>query len=152
MSSLRKHSRLLLVAVVCVALGAGAGAIATAGATSTSAAKPPTGAGRSRAMHGLRRIARRAVHGDIVVRTKSGFATVTFDRGTVAAVNGRQLTITEGTAKATYKTVTLTIPATAAVRDDRHRASLSDVKAGQRVLVLAAPQRTYVIARAAKTG
>jgi hypothetical protein len=48
--------------------------------------------------------------------------------------------------------VTVTIPANAAVRDDRQKASLSDVKPGQRVLVLTAPTRTYVIARAPKAG
>jgi hypothetical protein len=62
-------------------------------------------------------------------------------------VNGQQLTITEGTAKASYKTVTLTIPAGARVRDNRQKASLSDVKAGQRVIVIQAPKRTLVIAR-----
>jgi hypothetical protein len=86
-------------------------------------------------------------HGDVVVRTKAGFFTVTFDRGKVDSVSGRQLTITEGTKKASYKTVTLTIPTGATVRDDRHTASLSDLKAGQRVLVLKAPKRTFVIAR-----
>jgi hypothetical protein len=153
MSSLRKHTRLLLVAAVCVALGAGASAIATAGAASSSSAKTGAAGGRAKLARigGLRRFAARAVHGDVVVRTKSGFATVTFDRGTVDAVSGRQLTIAEGTKKASYKTVTVTIPAGAVVRDDRHQASLSDVKAGQRVLVLVAPKRTFVIARTPKT-
>ena len=78
---------------------------------------------------------------------QGGFPTVTFERGKVDSVNGQQLTITEGTAKASYKTVTLTIPASAPVRDDRQTASLSSVKAGQRVLVVTAPRRTFVIAR-----
>ena len=125
MSSLRKHARLLLVAVVCVALGAGASAsasaIATAGAASSSSAKTGAAGGRAKLARigGLRRFAARAVHGDVVVRTKSGFATVTFDRGTVDSVSGQQLTIAEGTKKASYKTVTVTIPAGAVVRDDR---------------------------------
>jgi hypothetical protein len=153
MSSLRKHTRLLLVAVVCVALGAGASAIATAGAASSSSAKTGAAGGRAKLARigGLRRFAARAVHGDVVVRTKSGFATVTFDRGTVDSVSGQQLAIAEGTKKASYKTVTVTIPAGAVVRDDRHKASLSDVKAGQRVLVLVAPKRTFVMARTPKT-
>jgi hypothetical protein len=146
MSYIRTHGRLLLVAVCCVALGAGAGAIATAGAASSTPAHAKATAHPGTRRGALRRFARRAVHGSVVVRTKTGFATVTFDRGTVNSVNGQQLTITEGTPKATYKTVTLTIPSTARVRDNRQPASLSDLKAGQRVIVVQAPKRTFVIA------
>jgi hypothetical protein len=143
MSFIRNHGRLLIVAVCCVAVGAGASAIATAGAASSTPAHPKTAVARRGA---LRRFARRAVHGSVVVRTKTGFATVTFDRGTVNSVNGQQLTMTEGTAKASYKTITLTIPSTAHVRDNRQKASLSDLKAGQRVIVVQAPKQTFVIA------
>ena len=150
MSSIRRHSRLLLVAVCCVAIGAGISAIASAGAAtgSSSSAKGATGHAKAR-KGGLRRLDR-AVQGSAVVRTKDGFKTLTFQRGKVQSVSGRQLTLVEGTPKATYKTVTVTVPADAVVRDDRQKASLSDVKAGQRVLVLDAPQRTYVIARTPK--
>lgn len=142
MSYIRNHGRLLAVAVCCVALGAGVSAIATAGAATGSSthAKAVARAGA------LRRFATRAVHGTVVVHTRSGFATVTFDRGTVDSVNGQQLTITEGTARASYRTVTLTIPATARVRDNRQKATLSAVKPGQRVIVVQAPKRTFVIA------
>jgi maltose-binding protein MalE len=151
MPSIRKHSRLLLVGAACLALGAGASAIASAGATTTSsshpAAKKHSAAKRTAHLRGLRRYALRAVQGSVVVRDKTGFGTVTFDRGKVDSVNGRQLTITDGTAKANYKTTTVTVPADAVVRDDRQKASLSDLKAGQRVLVLVAPKRTLVVAR-----
>ena len=40
------------------------------------------------------------------MRTADGFANVTFERGKVDSVSGQQLTITEGTPKASYKTVT----------------------------------------------
>jgi hypothetical protein len=155
MHLIRRHSRLLLVAVCCVALGAGISAIASAGAaTGGASSKSAHGAGQhgkaaKTGKGGLRRLAR-AIQGSAVVRTKDGFKTLTFERGKVASVSGRQLTLTEGTPKATYKTVTVTIPADAVVRDDRQKASLADVKAGQRVLVLDAPQRTYVIARTPK--
>ncbi len=149
MSSIRRHSRLLVVAVCCVAAGAGVSAIATAGAATSGSAHPT--AGHSRGKAALRRLGR-AVQGSAVVRTKAGFSTVTFERGKVDSVSGRQLTITEGTATASYKTVTLTIPADAVVRDDHTAGTLSDVKAGQRVLVLTAPNRTYVIARTPKAG
>ena len=150
MSPIRKHSRLLLVAVCCVALGAGVSAIASAGAATGGAAKGSAATKRARS-GGVKRFAARAVSGDVVVRTKTGFATVSFERGTVDSVSGQQLTINEGTAKASYKTVTLTIPVDARVRDDRQKATLSDVKAGQRVLVLTAPKQTFVIARTART-
>jgi hypothetical protein len=155
MSSIRRHWRLLSVAVCCIALGAGVSAIATAGAAtssangSTQAAK--TGkAGKAARIRGLRRLAR-AVQGSAVVATKDGFATVTFQRGKVDSVSGQQLTITEGTPTAAYKTVTVTIPADAVVRDDRRNAALSEVKPGQRVIVLHAPKRTFVIARTPRT-
>ena len=158
MSSLRKHSRLLLVAVCCVALGAGISAIASAGAATTSpaktgghAAKTSAHAGKRAGKGGLKGLAARAVSGTVVVRTKAGFRTVSFERGKVDTVSGQQLTITEGTPKATYKTVTVTIPAGALVRDDRQKASLSDLKAGQRVTVVNAPKRTVVVARTPAT-
>jgi hypothetical protein len=151
MSYILRHSRLLLVAVCCAALGAGASAIATAGASTSTSAAHAAATQAKHAKHakrgGLRRLALRAVHGSAVVHTRQGFVTVTYDRGTVDSVNGQQLTITEGTAKASYQTVTLTIPTTARVRDDRQKASLSAVKAGQRVIVVQAPKRTLVSAR-----
>jgi hypothetical protein len=151
MSTIRRHSRLLLVAVCCVAAGAGISAIATAGA-STSTPSPHGAAKHAKARKGGLRLLARAVQGSAVVRTAHGFATATFARGKVAGVSGQRLTITEGTRKAAYKTVTMTVPANAVVRDDRHKATLSAVKTGQRVLVLTAPKRTYVIARTPKGG
>ena len=151
MSTIRRHSRRLLVAVCCVAAGAGISAIATAGA-STSTPSPHGAAKHAKARKGGLRLLARAVQGSAVVRTAHGFATATFARGKVAGVSGQRLTITEGTRKAAYKTVTMTVPANAVVRDDRHKATLSAVKTGQRVLVLTAPKRTYVIARTPKGG
>ena len=151
MSSIRRHSRLLLVAVCCVAVGAGVSAIASAGAATSSSSSHPASAHAKARRGGLRRLLR-AVQGSAVVRTADGFATVSFERGKVVSVSGQQLTLTEGTPKATYKTVTVTVPANAVVRDNRQTASLSDVKAGQRVVVLTAPKHTYVIAHTPKAG
>ena len=61
-------------------------------------------------------------------------------------MNGQQLTIREGTRKRTYTTARLTIPAGAIVRDNRHAATLGDVKPGQRVLVVRGPKHTWVLA------
>ena len=130
MSFIRRHTRFLLVGVSCAALGAAASVLATAGAASTGSASTGSGqtvaAGKTKALRmrpfrvqRLRRVAMRAVHGTVVVQTKKGFADVTFDRGKVDSVNGQHLTLTEGTKVARYRTVTLTIPAGAAVRDDR---------------------------------
>jgi hypothetical protein len=148
MSFLHRHSRIALVAICCVALGAGASAIASAGAATSG----PSAKAHARQMHGLRRLALRAVHADLVVATKQGFVNVTVDRGRVDSVTGQQLTLTEGTKKQTYKTVTLTIPSSARVRDDRRPASLSSLRTGQRVLVVTAPKRTFVIARTPRQG
>ena len=52
--------------------------------------------------------------------------------------------VREGTRRATYKTVTVTLPANARIRVDRRPAQLSDVKPGQRVAVLRAPERAFV--------
>jgi hypothetical protein len=151
MTFMRKHLKLLTVGAVCAGAGAGAGAIATAGAagpstttTNTAAASAGPTAAKARVRRGL---ARRSVQGDLVVATRAGFATVTFNRGFVQSVNGQQLTIREGTKAATYKVVTLTIPANAMVRDNGQSAALSQLIAGQRVGVLQGPKVTHVIAR-----
>ena len=153
MSSVRRHSRLLAVGVSCVAVGAAVSAIATAGAATSHAHSSAHPAAKHHRLGagGVRRLLH-AVQGSAVVRTADGFATVTFERGKVDSVSGQQLTITEGTPKASYKTVTVTVPANAMVRDNRRQASLSRVKPGQRVLVVTAPKRTYVIARTPKAG
>jgi hypothetical protein len=145
MSFIHKHARLLVVAASCAALGASASAIATAGAATNHPAHG--GKGHTAQIRSGRRLAARAVHGDLIVPTKTGFAAVTFDRGTVKSVSGQQLTLTEGTKQATYKTVTLTIPTTARVRDNRKKATLADVKTGQRATVVKTPKATFVIAR-----
>jgi hypothetical protein len=153
MSFVRRHLRLVLVAASCAAVGAGASVIAnaSAGAGASTSAKPHTAPRARLGALGLRGLARRAVQGSLVVRTGQGFVNLTFNRGQVDSVNGRQLTITEGTKKASYKTVTLTIPADARVRDNRQKAALSELTMGQRVSVIQAPQGTWVIARTPKT-
>jgi hypothetical protein len=154
MSFVSKHAKLLITAVCCLALGAGASAIATAGASTSSHA----GASRAQARLAgaragvLRRLARRTVHANLVVATRTGFANVTLDRGKVDSVSGRQLTLTEGTKANSYKTLTLTIPPGARIRDNRQLAAMSAIKPGQRVIVLQAPRRTFVFAHTPRSG
>jgi hypothetical protein len=146
--SLRKYWKLGLVTAACALLGAGASVIASAGAATST---PTEHAGKGRGF-ASKRLAARAVHGEVVVPSKGGFVTVTFDKGIVKSLSGQQLTLTEGTKTATYKTVTLTIPAGAQVRDNHHAATLADVRAGQRVKVIQAPGKTYVIAHDVRGG
>lgn len=140
----RSRLKLGAVALTCVALGVGAGAIAN-GAASTST--PAATAGAHHVRLGLRALVRRTAQATLVVHTKQGFVNVTIARGTVQSVSGNQLTLAEGTRKATYKTVTYTLPATVRVRDNRQRSTLSAVKPGQRALVVMLPKRALVVAR-----
>jgi hypothetical protein len=144
-----RHLKLIVVATSCAVVGAGASVIASAGAANSSSQRTAGKALLARA--GVRRALRRAVHGELVVPTKTGFATVTLDRGVVQAVSGAQLTLREATKRATYKTITLTIPANARIRVDRRKATFTDLKAGQRALVLQGPKRTLVVARDVRT-
>jgi hypothetical protein len=72
------------------------------------------------------------------------------DRGSFSSLSGNQLTITEGTKTATYKTVTLTIPAGATVRRNGEAAKLSDLKSGDTVMVMQSPKATVVAANDAQ--
>jgi hypothetical protein len=147
---LKRHYRLVVLAAACVALGAAVSAITSAGAATPASGTTSTAS--SAAVHhrgrwGLERRLGGAVHGTLVVHSKSGWVTVTFDRGVVKSVSGNQLTITERTKNAVYKDVTLTIPSNARVRDNRQKATLGQLKSGQHVLVVNGPKRTLVIAR-----
>jgi hypothetical protein len=141
-----------VVAVACGALGTGV-AFASSALTpqSSPAQQPPSNNGKHAAAHKGRKGAgpfARVVHGDAVVPAQNGqFVNVTFDRGVVQSVQGNTLTLKEGTNNATYKTVTLTIPADAKIRDNKQPAQLSDVKPGQRAAVLLGPGHDRVIAR-----
>ncbi len=150
MSFVRKHVKLIAVAASCTAIGAAASVIASAGAASTSTTTSAQSAKVAHPRLAVRRAIRGSVHGDLVVPTKNGFASVTFDRGFAESVSGQQLTLKEGTKTATYKSITLTIPSDALVRDNRQAANLSDIKSGQHVLVFKGPNRMVVLARDVK--
>lgn len=145
MSFIRTHLKLITVAASCALIGASGGVIASAGAA-TSASTASAVQGGKRWVR-PRLVLRRSVHGDLIVATKSGFVRVTFDRGLVQSVSGQQLTLAEGTKARTYRTITLTIPTSARVRDNGRKATLADVTAGQRALVVQGPTQTLVIAR-----
>ena len=147
------HPRLAKAAAVagaCACVGAGAGVLGSASADNGSGgqANAAAGKGAHQKHHGRHLGAgalRRAVHADAVVPDgKGGFARATIDRGFVTSVSGDRLTLREGTRRATYQTVTLTIPASARVRDDGRQAKLADVKPGQHAVVLRLPRGTVV--------
>ena len=145
------------VGAVC-ALAGGAAGIAASSASSPhrSAAPRAPRAGAAiaadpRPLLGFGPLAHAAgppVHSDAIVpNDKGGFDSVTTDRGSFSSLSGDQLTISEGTKTAAYKTVTLTIPSHATVRRNGEQAKLSGLKAGDSVLVLQSPQGTFVAAR-----
>jgi len=86
-----------------------------------------------------------------VLATKHGFVNVTFDRGSLQSVQGQQLTLVEGTKNTTQKTVTVTVPANAVVRNNGKQATLADLKPGERVRVVQGLRRTQVVARTPRT-
>jgi len=137
--------KIVAVGSACAAVGAGAGILGTAGAATSN---PPSQSSQATKHHRHHRsLLLRAVHADAVIPVKGGqFAQVTYDRGVVQSVSGQQLTVADGTLKHTYKTVTLTIPANAKVRDNKQTAQLSDVKSGQIVVVIQGPAHTWVMA------
>jgi hypothetical protein len=140
--------RLIGFGVACATLGAGAGAIANAGATGQ---KPVAIKSAAKTKPGAVSLMHRAVHAEIVVADKGGgFSSLTFDRGILKSVSGDQVTLAEGTRKATYKTVTLTVPAGADVRANGGAASLGTLKPGQRVAVVRTQNRTLVRAHDAR--
>jgi hypothetical protein len=137
--------RLVAVGLICAALGAGASAIAVAGAST-----PHTGAVHHRLRP--RALLRRAVQAQLVVATRRGFVRVSLLRGTVRSIAGRRLTLLVGTRRASYRTVTVSLPARTRVRDNHERSTLSALRPGQRALIIRAPHRALVIAHAPRAG
>ena len=153
----RRTVKIAGVVALCGALGAGGayiGSSALPSDTSAAAGKDRRGADKrdGHRRGGLRPL-RRAVHLEAVVPAQGGkFVTVTVDRGIVEKVDGTTLTLKEGTPRATYKTVSLDIPSGAVVRINRQPGKLSDVKAGQRAIVVHGPTQTRVLVRDARGG
>ena len=137
---LSRHTLLRLGAVT---------ATLTAGVVAGSALLGSAGAAPAARPAGVARAAlRRAVHLEAVVPGRQGgLVTLIVDRGFVQSVDGSQLTLREGTRRATDRTLTLTIPANAVVRVNGALATLPAVHAGQHVAVLQGTPRVHVIAR-----
>ncbi len=143
-------SKAVSVTAACAALGtvgglAGAAAAPSSHHTSTRHARP-TATGSTQP--GAPRFGGPAVHEDAVILDKagSGFITATIDNGSVGSVSGDTLSVKEGIGTVMYKTVALTIPAGATIMRNFKTASLSDLKAGDRVHVRQSSDGTTVFA------
>lgn len=88
------------------------------------------------------------VHSEMVVPNKAGddFITVTQDNGKVESASGDQLTITEGTSKVAYKTVTIDVPGDAKILRNGKTAELSDLQAGDQVHASVSSEGSFVFA------
>jgi hypothetical protein len=145
-----KSNRLIRTAAigaVCVIVGAAAGIAGSSGATSSkSSSKSARTANAGRPPGPFRFVGGPPVHSEAVVPNKAGdkFITVTTDAGTVKSASGDQLTITEGTKTLTYKDVTITVPSDATVYRNGAKAALSNLKAGDHVLVSQSSDGTFV--------
>jgi hypothetical protein len=121
--SLRQKLAALGVAGAVVLSTGGAVAWAQSGGDSPSTTAPPA-ASDARAdlpAKAVRPLARRAVHGDVVVKAKDGtFVTVTFDRGTVTAASESSVTLQ----RPDDQTVTLTVNADTKVHGASSAATL----------------------------
>ncbi len=138
------------VALISAAAGAAAGITGGTAATTNKSARAGSAAlhGRSAtrdrpfALHGF------PVHevGVVLNKAGDGFITVTSDSGTLQSVSGDQLTLKEAVGSVVYRTVTLTIPSGATVIRNFKTASLSDLRAGDRVRVSSSTEGTTVLA------
>ena len=151
-----RWTKLGVVVGACGLLGAAGGIVGSAAAPnsdSRSDAKP----GSERRHHhraGLRLgLGGPPVHSEAVVPNADGdgFETVTSDSGKVKSVSGSELSVTTGTDEADYKDVTIDVADNAVIRRNGRKAKLSALKAGDRVHVLQAPNRTVVLAQDAAT-
>jgi hypothetical protein len=88
------------------------------------------------------------VHAEAVVPNKAGngFITVTSDAGEIKSINGNDVTIDESVGSVHYKDVMVTIPNDATIIRNHAKASLSDLKAGDDIRVIASSESTFVIA------
>ena len=132
-----------------VVLGAGAYAYAdnaTPGTPSVSAAAGAAGidanAGVGKGRRGLA-ILRHADHGDLSVRTKDGFRTVTFDRGKVTAASDTSVTVLRPDGVSVTKTID-------ASTKFKGISSASDIKTGKGAIVVSDGDTALAVAQAAR--
>lgn len=158
----RSFKRVGLIILVCAVAGALAGIAGSAAAPSSS--KPSAAAAATaKARHfklRMRELKRFGpafgigpgpvggppVHAQMVVPNANGdgFDTVTMDSGKLKSIDGSNLTVTEGTDKATYDTPTIDVGSDAHVFRNHAKAALSDLQAGDFVHIVKGPKGTLV--------
>lgn len=139
----RIPTRPLALGAACAVAGLSAGSLLTAGA----AAPPKPTAKAAKAKHRGGALAR-AVHAEATIPTKAGFKTVTVDRGVLTKADGSTLTLRQGGRKTT-RTVQVEVPAGAKVRRAHTKATLADLRVGDRVAVLTGLPKGAVVRAAA---
>lgn len=141
-------------AAVLIPIGAGVGVAQAATSSgsepspSTSASPPAAGATGHHADRAHRHgdLRRHALHGSAVIQTKGGYETVDMQRGQVSALDAKTGDITVKSRDGF--TATYAVPSTARVRVDGQRSSLSSVRTGDEVVVMAEQSGTEKNARA----
>jgi hypothetical protein len=129
-----------VAAAGCAAVGAAAG-IAGSAASPQGAKAPVFEKHRGDRFHGP------PIHSEAVVpKPGGGFETVTGDSGKLKSRSGNDLTIAEGTNTEKYKDATVTVPADVTIIRNGKKASLDDLKEGDRIHVEQSPERTFVLA------
>jgi hypothetical protein len=145
-----KYARLMRTAAIgalCAVIGTGAGIAGSSAATSGKSSSGSATARHAGPPGGPFRLGGGPpIHSEAVVPNEAGdgFVTVTTDGGVVKSVSGDELTITEGTKTLTYKDVTITIASDATVRRNGKDAKLSDLQAGDHVMVSQSSEGTHV--------
>ena len=108
---LKRNIVILTIAVVVLGTGAyawaqGAPERPTTSTLQPGSAQPGAGPGAAgRAARRARRFAGRAVHGDLIVRGRQGFANVTFDKGDVVRHSATSITVKRADGVEVTKTV-----------------------------------------------
>lgn len=147
--------RIGVVAVICALIGALAGIAGSAAAPAKS--KTKAAQKRAHAKHFGLRMGPGApgmehggppVHAEMVVPNKNGdgFDRVTIDAGKIRTIDGTNLTITEGTDKATYGEPTIDVGGSATVVRNHQKATVGDLKEGDFARVVQGPGGTFVMA------
>jgi len=142
-------TKTIVIGALCATIAAAAGIASGAASSGSKKHRTTNNSSTTPGPLGIRKVlfGGPPVHSESVVLNQAGTAwiTMTEDNGKVASVSGDQLTITEGTDKVPYKTVTLTIPSDATIIRNGQKASLSDFKAGDFVHVSQSSDGTLVI-------
>jgi hypothetical protein len=128
-----------LLTLVVIGAGAAVAAPAPAPAAAGAAATAPNSA-----LGPFDRIGRAVVHGTVVVQKKDGtLVTMQLDRGTIAAIGGGTITISE----AGGRTETVTTNADTRVRKDGAKSDLSRLAVGDKVSVVSEVQGSTPVAK-----